>query len=168
MKTNFNYATVTAALLSENGDEAAEQIAEILAEGDAKGPDTTPKEVGSTDYLFKFDEFLGDSGVYAFEGWLDAEVLAEPVVGRFWVDFYLKLPKDHDAAGAKQIPGKNGIARVTWDDERPLCVTVSVLRRSLDEIEERNRIEAYQASQAMANAKQKEPSIGGDDGTGQP
>lgn len=167
MKTNFNYATVTAALLSENGDEAAEHIAEILAEGD-KEPDTTPKEVGSTDYLFKFDEFLGDSGVYAFEGWLDAEVMNEPVVGRFWVDFYLKLPKEHDTAGAKQIPGKNGIAKVTWDEEHPLCITISVLRRSLDEIEERNRTEAYQDSRAMANAKQKEPSIGGGGGGGRP
>lgn len=160
MKIGFDYSNVTAAILSENGDEAAEQIAGILAEADESAPDVTPKEVGSTDYLFKFDEFLADAGVYAYEGWLDAEVTAEPVVGRFWVDFYLRLPKGFEPDGAKQIPGPNGIAKVTWDDSAPNNITISVLRKSLDEIEERNRTEAFRDSQAMAKAKQKEPSIG--------
>lgn len=157
MKNALDYSQVASILLAEDGDDAIDELAEILSESEEE---TKSKENSSIDYLFKFDEFLSDIGIYAYAGWMDAVVVEEPVVGRFWVDFYLKLPEDVEMDGAKQLPGPNGVARISVSDDDKRLITISVLRRTLDEIEERNRREAFKSSQAMAQAKLKTKSDG--------
>jgi hypothetical protein len=140
-----DYAVLSRALLEGEEKDVIDLIMESSVE---------PQETDPLSYLMKFEEYVDDAGIYAFEGWGDAVVMCEPEVGRFWVKYRLLLPKEVDMAGAKQLPGRDGVATIELTDHQSggKVATISFLRRALDELERRNRREAAEEGDSVADA----------------
>jgi hypothetical protein len=99
-------------------------------------------EVNYVNYLMKFEQYLDDHDIYAFDKWEDAEIIATPKVDRFWVTIWMKLQPGTDMRGAKRLlndkENQNEISYREEPDETVL-MKFKILRRLLDKIEIENK-----------------------------
>ena len=150
----LDYAKVTSCLIENDDPNMVSEVASILKES----ADLTAEETDSMSYLMKLEEFLDDCGIYIFDGWEEAIVLKEPEIEKFWVTFDFILPKNADLEAASHIAGKNREAKVFLrkiEDKR--IVRIKVLRRILDDIEFRNRLEAEKDAKPVADSPLSSP-----------
>ena len=100
-------------------------------------------------YLLKFEEYLDDHDLYLFHGWEKGEIVEKPKVEKFWVTFYVRVPGDCELKGARRLSndkeGQNVIKVKDLDDGTHL-VMFKILKRYLDEIEQRNKERSDQLS----------------------
>lgn len=100
-------------------------------------------------YLLKFEEYLDDHDLYLFQGWEKGEIVEKPKVEKFWVTFYVRVPGDCELKGARRLTndkeGQNVVKVKALDDGTHL-VMFKILKRYLDEIEQRNKERSDQLS----------------------
>jgi hypothetical protein len=150
----LDYKKITTCLIENDDPNMVSEVASILKES----ADLTAEETDSMSYLMKLEEFLDDCGIYIFDGWEEAIVLKEPEIEKFWVIFDFILPKGADLEAASHISGKNREAKVYLrkvEDKR--IIRIKVLRRILDEIEFRNRLEAEKDAKPVADSPLSSP-----------
>lgn len=135
-------------LLMEDDHEGAFET--FLVEGEEErivrsmGGETT-----LMNYLMKFEEYLDEHDVYLFDGWEDAEILAPPLVEKFWCNFLLRTKKGTDLRGALRVvndkEGQNQVKYKKLEDGRHV-LKFRILKRYLDQIEARNKERSDQLS----------------------
>jgi hypothetical protein len=97
-------------------------------------------------YILKFEEYLDDHDIYLFDGWEDAVLVSAPEIDKFWVTIYLFCPEKVDLRGALRITNdKEGQNQIKVKKcEGGNILQFKVLKRYLDQIEERNIDKAEQ------------------------
>jgi hypothetical protein len=110
-------------------------------------------ETGSLDYLMKLEQFFDQRYLYLFPGWEDAQILAAPQIGQFWVSLDLRVPKETELHGAKRCcsdrEAQNSV-KYTQLEDGSYFVRFKILRRILDKIESdaKDRAEDLAAKQS--------------------
>lgn len=127
------YDSIAKCLLTET---PTEDIADIILESQ----DDVATEDDQMSYLLKLEQYLDSVDIYAFKGWMDAQIMGAPEITKFWVKVDLLLPDGTDIEGAYRIIGKNTENRVKFKKTpRGRVAKVAVLRWMLDDIERQNR-----------------------------
>jgi hypothetical protein len=119
-------------LLMENSEE---QIVRVL--GDSS----------KMNYLMKFEEYLDDHDIYLFAGWEEAQIVAKPVIDKFWTTFHVQVGKGTDLRGALRITndkeGQNTV-RYKKNEDGSYTLIFKILKRYLDQIEQQSKEKAKQ------------------------
>lgn len=102
-------------------------------------------------YLMKFEEYLDDHDIYLFKGWEEARIIARPQIDNFWATYYVRVGRNTDLRGALRVmsdkEGQNTV-RYMKDGEGNYILVFKLLRRYLDQIEDKAKDEADQLSDA--------------------
>jgi len=96
-------------------------------------------ETSQLDYLLKLEKFFDDRDLYVYTGWEDAQVVAPPKIGKFWVTLDLRVPQNAELKGALRCCSteeeeQNTAGFKTLEDGSHF-VRFKILRRLLDKIE---------------------------------
>ena len=136
-----------------DGDDTSARQALLLENEEEEIVRAMGNEVTFLNYLIKFEEYLDEHDIYLFDGWDDAAVIKPPKVEKFWVSFYLLLPKGADLRGAMRIKSNKEAqneVKIRKLDDGSVVVKFKILKRYLDAIEARNKERAEQLAQDEA------------------
>lgn len=130
------------------GDEEGATAALLL---EAEEEDLLAHLGGETtlmNYLIKFEEYLDDHDIYLFKGWDKAVIVGKPKVEKFWTTIDVMVAPDTDLRGALRVvndkEGQNKVSKKKTKEG--VIVRFKILKRYLDQIEQRNKERSDQLS----------------------
>ena len=127
------YTTAARSLLGDGAPpEGSSVILETLIDYSIKTSD-------QMSYLLRFEEYLDDSGIYAYgEEWFECEIVNEPKVSSYWFVLDIMAPEGTDLRGARRVTRGTKNTVLFKKMKHGTLLRFKILRRELDNIESRN------------------------------